>query len=89
MIGSISVVNGQVMLRGIPEDFDQWAGLDPTEWPSSNLMPELSQTGSDSEHGGPIRASQEDPSGTDPRGEQRTTSTYRVLLWSVFLVQFR
>ena len=61
MIGSISVVNGQVMLRGIPEDFDQWAGLDPTEWPSSNLMPELSQTGSDSEHGGPIRASQRTP----------------------------
>ena len=57
MIGSISVVNGQVMLRGIPEDFDQWAGLDPTEWHSSNLMPELSQINSGSEHEGRIRAS--------------------------------
>ena len=58
MIGSISVVNGQAVLRGIPEDFEQWAGLGPTEWPSTNLMPESSQVYSDPEHEGPIQASQ-------------------------------
>ena len=61
MIGSIRVVNGQVMLRGIPEDFDQWAGLDTTEWPSPTLTPELSQVYGDPEHEGPIRASQRTP----------------------------
>ena len=58
MIGSISVPKGQVMLRGIPEDFDQWAGLDPTEWLSADPLPESSQIYSDPEHEGPIRASQ-------------------------------
>ena len=58
MIGSISVINGQVLLRGIPEDFDQWAGLESTEWSITSVMPDVSQINSDSEHESLIQASE-------------------------------
>ena len=58
MIGSISVINGQVLLRGIPEGFDQWAGPESTEWSITSVMPDLSQINSDSEHESLIQASE-------------------------------
>ena len=30
--GGSSAINGEIFLRGIPEDFDAWAALGNTEW---------------------------------------------------------
>ncbi|MCI0798864.1 MAG: GMC family oxidoreductase N-terminal domain-containing protein, partial [Chloroflexi bacterium] len=32
VVGGSSAINGQVLLRGIPEDYDSWAALGNDEW---------------------------------------------------------
>ena len=32
VVGGTSAINGQVLLRGVPEDYDSWAALGNNEW---------------------------------------------------------
>lgn len=37
--GGSSAINGEIFLRGIPEDFEAWASLGNTEWSFPKLLP--------------------------------------------------
>jgi choline dehydrogenase len=39
LTGGSSAVNGQIFLRGIPEDFDAWAALDNPAWSFQRVLP--------------------------------------------------
>ena len=39
VMGGSGAVNGQVFLRGIPEDYDSWAEAGNTEWSYVNVLP--------------------------------------------------
>ena len=39
VIGGSGSVNGQVFLRGLPEDYDSWAEQGNTEWSYVNVLP--------------------------------------------------
>ncbi len=39
VVGGTSAINGQVFLRGIPEDFDQWAAMGNREWSWKSVLP--------------------------------------------------
>ena len=39
VIGGSGSVNGQVFLRGLPEDYDSWAAQGNTEWSYVNVLP--------------------------------------------------
>ena len=36
--GGSSAINGQVFLRGVPEDYDSWAAMGNDEWAFPNLI---------------------------------------------------
>ena len=61
--GGSSAINGQVFLRGVPEDYDSWADLGNDEWAFQKLLPYFRKLETDSDihddfHGtdGPIIA---------------------------------
>jgi choline dehydrogenase len=37
--GGTSAINGQFLLRGVPEDYDNWAAWDNEEWAFSKVLP--------------------------------------------------
>jgi choline dehydrogenase len=37
--GGSSAINGQVLLRGVPEDYDNWAGWGNDEWAFAKVLP--------------------------------------------------
>ncbi|MFW6174226.1 MAG: mycofactocin system GMC family oxidoreductase MftG [Chloroflexota bacterium] len=39
VIGGSTAVNGQIFLRGVPEDYDSWAAAGNTEWSYEKLLP--------------------------------------------------
>ncbi|MDA1127988.1 MAG: mycofactocin system GMC family oxidoreductase MftG [Chloroflexi bacterium] len=39
VMGGSSAINGQVFLRGVPEDYDQWAAWGNDQWSYINLLP--------------------------------------------------
>ena len=39
VVGGTSAINGQVFLRGLPEDFDQWAAWGNTDWSWRKVLP--------------------------------------------------
>ena len=56
-IGGSGSVNGQVFLRGLPEDYDGWAALGNDEWSYQNVLPYFRRLESDADvqddfHGG-------------------------------------
>ena len=61
--GGSSAINGQVFLRGVPEDYDSWAAMGNNQWGFQELLPyfcklETDQNFHDEFHGstGPITA---------------------------------
>ena len=46
-IGGCSAVNGAVALRGVPADYDEWAGLGNPEWAWSKVLPYFKRLESD------------------------------------------
>ncbi len=52
VIGGTSAINGQVFLRGLPEDFDQWASWGNTEWSWSHVLPYYRKIENDLDCGG-------------------------------------
>ena len=47
VVGGTSAINGQVILRGLPEDFDSWADLGNDEWAFVKVLPYLRKLESD------------------------------------------
>ena len=39
VVGGSSAINGQIFLRGVPEDYDNWASLGNDEWTYLKLLP--------------------------------------------------
>ena len=39
VVGGTSAINGQVLLRGVPEDYDGWAALGNNEWEFIKVLP--------------------------------------------------
>ena len=39
VVGGSSSINGQVLLRGVPEDYDSWAEMGNDEWSFLNVLP--------------------------------------------------
>jgi choline dehydrogenase len=52
VIGGTSSINGQVFLRGIPEDFDSWASGGNDLWSFERLLPSLRKLETDADIGG-------------------------------------
>ncbi len=47
VVGGSSAVNGQVFLRGLPEDYDSWAALGNDQWSYVNVLPYFRKSESD------------------------------------------
>ena len=47
VVGGSSAVNGQVFLRGVPEDYDSWAALGNDQWSYVNVLPYFRKSESD------------------------------------------
>ncbi|MFJ5230901.1 mycofactocin system GMC family oxidoreductase MftG [Kitasatospora sp. NPDC088391] len=52
--GGCSAVNGAIALRGIPADYDEWAGLGNDAWSWRELLPYFRRIESDQDFGGPL-----------------------------------
>ena len=52
VIGGTSSINGQVFLRGIPEDFDSWAAAGNDLWSFENVLPAMRKLETDADIGG-------------------------------------
>ena len=50
--GGSSAVNGQVLYRGIPEDYDNWAAWGNTEWSYEHVLPYFRKMENDHDVGG-------------------------------------
>ena len=52
--GGSSAINGEIFLRGIPEDFDAWAALGNPEWSFSSVLPFYRKLEHDLDFGGAV-----------------------------------
>jgi choline dehydrogenase len=52
IVGGTSSINGQVFLRGIPEDFDGWAAAGNDEWSFTKVLPYFRKLENDLDFGG-------------------------------------
>jgi choline dehydrogenase len=57
VVGGSSAINGQVFLRGVPEDYDGWASAGNDEWSFANCLPYFRKLETDTDiqddfHGG-------------------------------------
>ena len=50
--GGTSAINGQVFLRGVPEDFSNWASLGNDQWTFQGLLPYFRKLEADTDFGG-------------------------------------
>ena len=50
--GGSSAINGQMFVRGIPEDYDSWAAMGNDEWNFQKVLPYLRMIETDTEFGG-------------------------------------
>ena len=50
--GGSSAINGQVFLRGVPEDYDTWAAMGNDEWTYQNLLPYFRMIETDPDYSG-------------------------------------
>ena len=73
VVGGSSSINGQVLLRGVPEDYDSWAEMGNDEWGFVNVLPYLRKLETDADirddfHGfdGPIPVRRHKPDTWQP-----------------------
>ena len=50
--GGSSAINGQVFLRGIPEDYDTWASFGNDQWSYEKVLPFFRKLETDTDYGG-------------------------------------
>ncbi len=51
VIGGSSAVNTTIALRGVPEDYDEWAGLGNAEWAWDRVLPAFKRLERDLDYG--------------------------------------
>jgi choline dehydrogenase len=51
VVGGSSAINGQVFLRGVPEDYDNWAALGNAEWTFREVLPYFCKAETDTDSG--------------------------------------
>ena len=49
VVGGTSAINGQVILRGVPEDYDSWAEMGNDEWSFIKMLPYLRKLETDTD----------------------------------------
>jgi len=49
VVGGSSAINGQVFLRGVPEDYDHWAALGNDEWTFQKVLPYFKKAETDTD----------------------------------------
>ena len=52
VVGGTSAVNGAFFLRGLPEDFDEWASFGNDQWSYVNVLPHFLNMERDADYGG-------------------------------------
>ena len=57
VVGGSSAVNGQIFLRGVPEDYDAWASWGNDRWSFQELMPYFRMIETDTDFGGDFHGS--------------------------------
>ena len=57
VIGGSSAINGQVLLRGIPEDYDKWAAWGNDEWSFTKVLPYFRKLETDQDFRGDFHGS--------------------------------
>ena len=50
-MGGSSVINGQIAIRGVPEDFEDWAAAGCAGWGWDDLLPYFCRLETDRDHG--------------------------------------
>ena len=55
--GGSSAINGQVLYRGIPEDYDNWAALGNDQWAFTDVLPYFRKMETDMDFGGDFHGS--------------------------------
>ena len=55
--GGSSAINGQVLYRGVPEDYDDWAALGNDEWAFTKVLPYFRKMETDLDFGGDFHGS--------------------------------
>src|SRR5437763_7994185 len=70
VIGGSSAVNATIALRGVPDDYDEWAALGNDEWSWVKVLPHFRRLADDPEgdgelhgHGGPVTTCRCPPDG--------------------------
>ncbi len=58
VVGGTSAINGAFFLRGLPEDFDEWAELGNTEWAFTKVLPYFLKMENDTDYGGDFHGKQ-------------------------------
>ena len=56
--GGSSAINGQVLYRGIPEDYDNWAAVGNDEWAFTEVLPYFRKMETDLDFGGDFHGSE-------------------------------
>ena len=56
--GGSSAINGQVLYRGIPEDYDSWAAFGNDEWAYTEVLPYFRKMETDLDFGGDFHGSE-------------------------------
>ena len=56
--GGSSAINGQVFLRGVPEDYDSWASEGNDQWNFQNLIPYFNKVETDPDFSGDFHGSE-------------------------------
>jgi choline dehydrogenase len=51
VVGGSSAVNTSIALRGVPEDYDEWAALGNTEWSWDKVLPAFNRLERDLDYG--------------------------------------
>src|SRR3989475_12442886 len=57
VVGGSSAINGQVFLRGVPEDYDNWAALGNDEWTFRKVLPYFRKAETDTDIRGEFHGS--------------------------------
>ena len=57
VVGGSSAVNGQVWLRGVPSDYDNWAAWGNDEWSFTSVLPYLNKIETDTDFSGDFHGS--------------------------------
>ncbi len=58
VVGGSSAVNGQIFLRGVPEDYDNWATWGNDKWGFEELMPYFRMVETDTDYAGDFHGSE-------------------------------